>query len=219
MQNKHNSKTKIWDLSLRLFHIFLILLIIGSIASAKLNILEIHQFFGVSLLGLISFRILWGFIGTNYSRFKTFNLSIREALNQFSNKKNNDGYIIKTPLGSYSTIMFILVLIILSISGLFSSDDILYDGPLAYLTPKYTSYWVKIHDYSHYILYCLISLHIIAILYYQKVKKHNLIKRMFGFYYKIDQHISSKNNETPLKGVFILLICTILPSLFLILTN
>ena len=219
MQNKHNSKTKIWDLSLRLFHIFLILLIIGSIASAKLNILEIHQFFGVSLLGLISFRILWGFIGTNYSRFKTFNLSIREALNQFSNKKNNDGYIIKTPLGSYSTIMFILILIILSISGLFSSDDILYDGPLAYLTPKYTSYWVKIHDYSHYILYCLISLHIIAILYYQKVKKHNLIKRMFGFYYKIDQHISSKNNETPLKGVFILLICTILPSLFLILTN
>ena len=219
MQNKHNSKTKIWDLSLRLFHIFLILLIIGSIASAKLNILEIHQFFGVSLLGLISFRILWGFIGTNYSRFKTFNLSIREALNQISNKKNNDGYIIKTPLGSYSTIMFILLLIILSISGLFSSDDILYDGPLAYLTPKYTSYWVKIHDYSHYILYCLISLHIIAILYYQKVKKHNLIKRMFGFYYKIDQHISSKNNETPLKGVFILLICTILPSLFLILTN
>ena len=219
MQNKHNSKTKIWDLSLRLFHIFLILLIIGSIASAKLNILEIHQFFGVSLLGLISFRILWGFIGTNYSRFKTFNLSIREALNQFSNKKNNDGYIIKTPLGSYSTITFILVLIILSISGLFSSDDILYDGPLAYLTPKYTSYWVKIHDYSHYILYCLISLHIIAILYYQKVKKHHLIKRMFGFYYKIDQHISSKNNETPLKGVFILLIWTILPSLFLILTN
>ena len=216
MQNKHNSKTKIWDLSLRLFHIFLILLIIGSIASAKLNILEIHQFFGVSLLGLISFRILWGFIGTYYSRFKTFNLSIREALNQFSNKKNNDGYIIKTPLGSYSTIMFILVLIILSISGLFSSDDILYDGPLAYLTPKHTSYWIKIHDYSHYILYFLISVHILAILYYQKIKKYNLIQRMFGFYFKIDQNVSTPKNEKPLKGLLILLLFTVMPVLFLI---
>jgi len=89
MQNKHNSKTKIWDLSLRLFHIFLILLIIGSIVTAKLNFLEIHQFFGVSLLGLISFRILWGFIGTNYSRFKTLNLSVSGALNQLSSKKND----------------------------------------------------------------------------------------------------------------------------------
>ena len=217
MQYKHNSKEKIWDLSLRLFHITLILLITGSIVTAKLNFLEIHQFFGVSLIGLISFRILWGFIGTNYSRFKSLNLSVSDVLNQLSSKKNVCN--IKTTLGSYSTLVFMVILITLTISGLFSSDDVLYDGPLAHLTPNHTFYWVRIHDYSHYILYCLISLHIIAILYYQKVKKHNLIKRMFGFYYKIDQHISSKNNETPLKGVFILLICTILPSLFLILTN
>ena len=216
MQDKHNSKIKIWDLSLRCFHILLILLIVGSIASAKLNALEVHQFFGISLLGLISFRILWGFIGTNYSRFKTFNLSIREALNQFSNKKNNDGYIIKTPLGSYSTIMFILILMVLSISGLFSSDDVLYDGPLAYLTPKYTSYWVKIHNYSHYILYCLISVHILAILYYQKIKKYNLLQRMFGFYFKIDQNVSKPKSEKPLKGLLILLLFTIMPVLFLI---
>jgi cytochrome b len=156
-------------------------------------------------------------MGTDYSRFKSLNLSVSGALNQLSSKKNV--YNIKTPLGSYSTLVFMVILITLTISGLFSSDDVLYDGPLAHLTPNHTFYWVRIHDYSHYILYCLISLHIIAILYYQKVKKHNLIKRMFGFYYKIDQHISSKNNETPLKGVFILLICTILPSLFLILTN
>ena len=138
MQYKQNSKNKIWDLSLRCFHLALILLVIGSIVTAKLNVLEIHQFFGVALLGLIFFRILWGIIGTKYSRFKSFNLSIREALSQFSNR-NNNSELIKTPLGSYSTIMFLLVLITLSVSGLFSSDDILYDGPLAYLTPNYSS--------------------------------------------------------------------------------
>ena len=40
--------------------------VIGSILSAKLDMLNLHQYFGVSLLGLISFRILWGFVGTYY---------------------------------------------------------------------------------------------------------------------------------------------------------
>ena len=74
---KKDNKVKVWDLSLRVFHFILIVLTIGSFISAKFDMLNIHQYFGVSLLGLISFRILWGFIGTNYSRFDSFNLSIK----------------------------------------------------------------------------------------------------------------------------------------------
>ena len=133
MQFNYNPKEKIWDLSLRFFHIILILLIIGSIVSAKLNFLHIHELFGTSLLGLISFRILWGLIGTHHSRFKNLNLSLSRAIKKFSRiKQGNDSFVTKTFLGSYSTIAFILFLIILPISGLFSSDDILYDGPLIY---------------------------------------------------------------------------------------
>ena len=218
MQFNYNPKEKIWDLSLRFFHIILIILIIGSIVTAKFNFLDIHELFGTSLLGLILFRILWGLIGTHYSRFKNFNLSLSTAIKQFSKtKQGSDIFITKTSLGSYSTIAFIFFLIILSISGLFSSDDVLYDGPLAYLTPNYTSNWVQIHNFSHYVLYSLISLHILAILYYQIVKKHNLIKRMFGIYYKIDKNINPKEIENPLKGILLLLVFIILPVIFLIL--
>ena len=79
---------KIWDLPLRLFHLILIFVVIGSILSAKLNMLDVHQYFGVALLGLVFFRILWGIFGTYYSRFTSFNLSIVDALSQFS-KTNN----------------------------------------------------------------------------------------------------------------------------------
>ncbi len=48
--------------------------------------LNIHQYFGVSILGLIFFRILWGFTGSYYSRFESFNISIKRALTQFSKK-------------------------------------------------------------------------------------------------------------------------------------
>ena len=96
---KKDNKVKVWDLSLRLFHFILIFLIIGSYVSAKFDMLNIHQYFGVSLLGLVSFRILWGFIGTYYSRFTSFNLSIKGALIQFS--KQNQNKSMRTALGSF----------------------------------------------------------------------------------------------------------------------
>jgi len=205
---------KIWDLPLRLFHISLILLVIGSILSAKLDMLNLHQYFGVSLLGLISFRILWGFVGTYYSRFKSFNLSVTDALSQFS--KTNSITSVRTPIGSYSTLIFIIALLSISASGLFSSDDVLYDAPLAFLTPNYTSYFTYIHNILHYLLYSLIGIHILAIMYYQIFKKIKIIERVIDGYSRIEKLNIVTINEKPLAGILLLLILTFLP-IFLLL--
>lgn len=211
------SNKKIWDLPLRLFHISLIFLIIGSISSAKLNMLDLHQYFGVALLGLVFFRIIWGFFGTYYSSFKSFNLSIIDALSQFS--KTNTITSIRTPIGCYSTLIFMIVLLSISLSGLFSSDDILYDGPLSFLTPNHTSDWTYFHNILHYILYILIGTHISAILYYQIVKKMKIIERILDGYSRIEKINIVSINEKPLKGILVLLISTILPVLILIYFN
>ena len=205
---------KIWDLPLRLFHISLILLIIGSISSAKLNMLDIHQYFGVALLGLVFFRILWAFFGTYYSTFKSFNLSIVDALSQFS--KTNNIQSIRTPIGCYSTLIFIIVLLSISVSGLFSSDDILYDAPLSFLTPNHTSDWTYIHNILHYMLYILIGIHILTILYYQIVKKMKIIERVLDGYSRIEKIKIVSINEKPLIGMVLLLIFMILPVLILL---
>ena len=208
---------KIWDLPLRLFHISLILLVIGSISSAKLNMLDLHQYFGVALLGLVFFRILWGFFGTYYSRFKSFNLSIIDALSQFS--KTNKITSIRTPIGCYSTIIFMMVLLSISVSGLFSSDDILYDAPLSFLTPNLTSDWTYIHNILHYLLYTLIGIHIFAILYYQIVKKMKIIERVLDGYSRIEKINIVSINEKPFIGILLLLILTFLPVLILLYFN
>ena len=204
---------KIWDLPLRLFHISLILLVIGSISSAKMNMLDLHQYFGVALLGLVFFRILWGFFGTYYSKFTSFNLSIIDALSQFS--KTNTITSIRTPIGCYSTLIFIMVLLSISVSGLFSSDDILYDAPLSFLTPNLTSDWTYIHNILHYLLYTLIGIHIFAILYYQIVKKMKIIERVLDGYSRIEKINIVSINEKPLIGMVLLLIFMILPVLIL----
>ena len=208
---------KIWDLPLRLFHISLILLVIGCISSAKLNMLDLHQYFGVALLGLVFFRILWGFFGTFYSRFTSFNLSIVDALSQFS--KTNNITSIRTPIGCYSTIIIMMVLLSISVSGLFSSDDILYDAPLSFLTPNLTSDWTYIHNILHYLLYTLIGIHIFAILYYQIVKKMKIIERVLDGYSRIEKINIVSVNEKPLIGIFLLLILTFSPILILLYFN
>ena len=202
---------------MRLFHISLIFLVIGSISSAKLNMLDLHQYFGVALLGLVFFRIIWGFFGTYYSSFKSFNLSIIDALSQFS--KTNTITSIRTPIGCYSTLIFIIVLLSISVSGLFSSDDILYDAPLAFLTPNHTNDWTYFHNILHYILYILIGTHISAILYYQIVKKIKIIERIVDGYSRIEKIKIVSINEKPLIGILILLILTILPVLILLYFN
>ena len=211
-QEKDN-QFKVWDLSLRVFHFILIILIIGSYISAKLDMLNIHQYFGVSILGLIFFRILWGFIGSYYSKFESFNISIKGALTQFSKKNQNKS--IRTPLGSFSTLTFIIVLIGLSISGLFSSDDVLYDAPLAHLASNYVYLWTDIHNLLHFFLYFLVGTHILAILYYQIIKKHKIIQRMTDGYTRINQKNVRSINEKTSKGIMLISIFILTPILIL----
>ena len=208
---------KIWDLPLRLFHIILILLVTCSILSAKLNMLDLHQYFGLALLGLISFRILWGFVGTYYSKFKSFNLSVIDGLSQFS--KANSISSVRTPIGSYSSLIFIIALLSISVSGLFSSDDVLYDAPLAFLTPDYTSYFTYIHNILHYLFYSLITIHILAIMYYQIFKKMKIIERVLDGYSRIEKTNSVSINKKPLIGVHSSLVLNFLPVLILIYFN
>ena len=211
-QEKDN-QFKVWDLSLRVFHFILIILIIGSYISAKLDMLNIHQYFGVSILGLIFFRILWGFVGSYYSKFESFNISIKGALTQFSKKNQNKS--IRTPLGSFSTLTFIIVLIGLSISGLFSSDDVLYDAPLAHLASNYVYLWTDIHNLLHFFLYFLVGTHILAILYYQIIKKRKIIQRMTDGYTRINQKNVRSINEKTSKGIMLISIFILTPILIL----
>ena len=112
-----------------------------------------------------------------------------------------------------------MVLLSISVSGLFSSDDILYDAPLSFLTPNLTSDWTYIHNILHYLLYILIGIHISAIMYYQIVKKMKIIERVLDGYSRIEIINIVSINEKPLIGIILLLFLTFLPVLILLYFN
>ena len=214
IKNKNQNNIIMWDLSLRLFHVILILLVTGSIISAKLDRLDIHQYFGVMILGLLFFRILWGFLGTYNSTFKSFVFSPYNIYLSFLGKYKKKT--VRSPLGSLSVISFIFSLFVLSISGLFSSDDIIYDGPLVYLMPKHTYFWTKVHNFFHYVVYVLIILHFSAIFYYQFLKKNKIIQQFIDGYSRDSCFDMISIKEKPLKGIFLLLIFIFLPLILLL---
>ena len=172
-------KITVWDLPLRIFHWALVALVIAATVSAKLggNALDWHVRFGLATLALLIFRVLWGFIGGTHAKFSNF---IRGPRTIFAYIKGTaDKPLGHNPIGALSVIAILLVLFAQAITGLFSNDDILTEGPLYALVSKDTSdYLTHIHTLNQYIMYGLLALHIGAILYYRLFKKEDLVRPM-----------------------------------------
>ncbi|MCB5188138.1 cytochrome b/b6 domain-containing protein [Methylobacillus caricis] len=168
-----------WDLPLRIFHWSLVALFTTAIITVKIggNALEWHVISGLALLALLIFRVLWGFAGGTYAKFSNFIRGPRAIVGYL--KGTGDKTIGHNPLGGWSVVAMLLLLLAQAITGLFANDDIFTEGPLYSLIDKDTSdYLTYLHTVNQYVLYGLIGLHIAAILYYRLFKHENLVKAM-----------------------------------------
>lgn len=76
-----NARLRIWDLPTRVFHWTLVAAFAFAFVSGESdNGLAGHARAGFLILGLVAFRILWGFVGTRYSRFGALSLSPVQAI-------------------------------------------------------------------------------------------------------------------------------------------
>lgn len=181
----------VWDLPLRIFHWLLVGLVVAATVSAKLggNALDWHVRFGLATLALLIFRVLWGFIGGTHAKFANFIRGPRTVLAYI--KGTAEKPLGHNPIGALSVIAILLVLFLQAITGLFSNDDILTEGPLYALVSKDTSdYLTHIHTINQYIMYGLLALHIAAILYYRLFKKEDLVRPMLTGRKKVQSSIA-----------------------------
>jgi cytochrome b len=66
-----------------------------------------------------------------------------------------------------------------ALAGLFASDDIAFDGPLAkYVASTWVELLTAFHRLNEWVLLSLVGVHIAAILYYKYAKRINLISAM-----------------------------------------
>jgi len=177
MKKKH-IRFPIWDIPTRLFHWLLVTGCIVSWLSFELGYLEIHAYSGYTILSLLLFRIVWGFIGSTHSRFKDF-VKGPQATIAYLRKQVLAESVGHNPLGAWSVLVLLGGVLIQAVSGLFNSDDILFDGPYKYAVDETISDWFSaLHAQLFYYLLGFIALHIAAVAYYDLVKGQGLTRAM-----------------------------------------
>ncbi len=187
------NKVYVWDLPLRIFHWSLVLCVLGSIITGSLggNSFIWHFRFGYGVIGLLAFRMVWGFVGTKYSRFSSFPPSPGKAIAYLKGEPTADqatgqkpalplGH---NPLGAFSVYAILLALIFQVSTGLFANDAIMWEGPLRnYVSNDTSDLLTSLHKINRIILFVLIGLHLGAMAFYTWVKKEPLVAAMVSGY-------------------------------------
>ncbi|BBJ00498.1 cytochrome b561 [Ferrigenium kumadai] len=169
---------QVWDLPLRMFHWLLALAVAVSIVTGEVGgeLIDWHGRIGVLILGLLVFRIVWGFVGSTHARFADFFPTPARIAAYLKGQWQGHGH---NPLGALSVIALLGALAALVGAGLFANDDIAFQGPLSGLVDKSLSDRLSgLHVLVFKVLAGLIVLHIAAIVFYARVKKRNLVVPM-----------------------------------------
>lgn len=174
----------VWDWPLRLWHWLFALAVAGAWISGEwggFDWRQWHLWFGQAAVGLLIFRILWGFVGPRHARFAQFLPRVSQLVAYLKTLPRQDapesaGH---NPLGAVAVVVVLGVLAVHSASGLFISDDILYEGPWFFAVSKDTADLASsIHHRLAWPIGVLIGLHLAAIVFYRFYKRQRLTRAM-----------------------------------------
>ncbi|MEQ1620714.1 MAG: cytochrome b/b6 domain-containing protein [Methylococcales bacterium] len=110
---------QVWDILIRIFHWSLV----ASFAVAYLSSEEDnpwHIYSGYTVLGLIVFRVIWGFVGSKHARFSDFLSSPSAVVGYFKNLRSDNPthYLGHNPAGGWMVIALLVTLFAVTLSGL-----------------------------------------------------------------------------------------------------
>jgi cytochrome b len=167
-------KVKVWDLPLRLCHWSLAAAVATAFVTAQIggNAMVWHGRAGLAVVGLVVFRIVWGFVGSTHARFASFVRGPAAIKAYLAGEWRGVGH---NPLGALSVLGLLSVVGAQAVTGLFANDDISYQGYLYALVGADRSGTItEIHEIFEPLLILLVGLHLAAVAFYVKVKKDNL---------------------------------------------
>jgi cytochrome b len=181
----------VWDIPTRVFHWLLVFSFSGAFLTAESErYRDIHVVLGYTLLGLIAFRLVWGFVGSRYAQFRSFLFKPREiatyALSILKAKPAH--YVGHNPAGSLSVFLLLALGSAVGISGYVVFQDIGGDA----LT--------ELHEMVAYFMLTVVALHLAGVLVSSLLHRENLVRAMITGYKSAQPYghesDANTNNET-----------------------
>jgi cytochrome b len=160
---------EVWDLPLRLLHWALAVSVLTAWFSA--NVLDtVHEIAGYAVLGLIGFRLVWGFAGTRYSRFRSFVRPLPVVIHYLGQiaRGKTGRYLGLNPAGGAMSVALLALLAVSTLSGWMQ------------LTERFFGVdWVEtLHSWSSNLVLLLLLLHVLGVLLMCVLQKENLVLAM-----------------------------------------
>ncbi len=121
----------IWDLPLRLWHWAFAICVGFSLYTGldgDISWLEWHVRSGLTICGLLAFRIGWAIWGGRYARAGWFKTSPKAMLAYFRGDASIDTP--RTPPGAALALLLVAMVFVQASTGLFATDEIFTEGPL-----------------------------------------------------------------------------------------
>jgi cytochrome b len=174
-------KVLVWDLATRLFHWLTVALVIACYFSWRMNRMDWHSWTGEALLALVFFRLLWAFFGSETARFATFLASPRAAALYLVHlvRREPDRQIGHNPIGGWMVLLLFALLLAEALTGIYVANDVADEGPLSEIVPPVIANLItNLHTYFWDALLVAALLHVIAILLYGAVIRHDLVTPM-----------------------------------------
>ena len=176
-------RVKVWDLPLRLFHWILVIAVAVAFLSSEedsaLN--DWHVLSGWAAAILIIFRLVWGFVGGEHSRFADFVRPSRipghlSAL--FRGRRSADlGH---NPLGAIAVVLLLALTAVTVWTGAFGGEKA-----------------EELHEIIAWTLLAMIGLHIAAVVAMSLVERENLVRTMITGDKPLERHPGAVDAKRP----------------------
>ncbi len=175
----------VWDLPTRAFHWLLVLSLAASYITAKIgfDVRQYHMWLGYWMIGLLTFRLVWGFIGTRHARFINFFPSPRRLFSYLKSMVQGKApeTVGHNPLGSLMIFATLFMVGAQAISGLFVDDEIMFSGPyFNSVSADFASTMNFVHNNFINVILVLVAVHIAAVLYHAFVRRERIIRAMLS---------------------------------------
>lgn len=169
----------VWDLPLRLWHWALAASILAAWFTPTVYD-RLHRILGYTVLALVAFRLVWGFCGSRYSRFRMIGVRLRAAPRYLLNLRHGitGRYIGLNPAG---TLMLVALLLSIAISAI--------TGAMSVTVTFFGVWWVEdTHHYSSDAVMVLVVLHVLGVVLMSLLQRENLIRAMITGRKRIRHH-------------------------------
>ena len=161
---------KIWDSFVRGYHWLLVMGIAALWWTAEQGMMDWHMRIAFAVGGLLLARLVWAIVGSKIARFSAFIRGPGQVITHFKHLQQRDYQPQNThnAAGGWAVLLLWLLIAVQVGTGLFTTDEIFFSGPLASLVSSDMQEQLSdLHELNFDVLLVVIALHVLAIAVYR----------------------------------------------------